>query len=272
MAGDPPETPVSDAAERIDVTTSSVHAPRLDLLKALGDNTRYAIYLEIARSPLPLATADIADTLGLHVNTVRPHLERMREVGLLDVGTDGRGGVGRPQHRYSLSAAAPSLGLEPSPFPTMARMLLAASAAAGVDPGDLADAGRDQGAADAAQWPAATPAVEVVMLEQARWGFDPEVVEDDHTVTVAFAHCPFRELASAHPELVCALHRGLVEGTVAARNQARHGDEDDIDLTADLPIGSADATGEPDGQTALLVRRFHSLLDRDPCHVELVKR
>ena len=33
---------------------------------------------------------------------------------------------------------------------------------------------------------------------------------------VAFAHCPFRELAEEHPELVCALHRGLVEGFVEA--------------------------------------------------------
>ena len=59
--------------------------PRLELLKALGDNTRYAIYLELARSSSPLATAQIAESLGLHPNTVRPHLERMRDVGLLDV-------------------------------------------------------------------------------------------------------------------------------------------------------------------------------------------
>ena len=40
-----------------DVTDS----PGSTILKALGDNTRYAIYLELARSPLPLSTADIAD-------------------------------------------------------------------------------------------------------------------------------------------------------------------------------------------------------------------
>ena len=38
-------------------TTPRVGAPRLAVLKALGDNTRYAIYLELARSPRPLATA-----------------------------------------------------------------------------------------------------------------------------------------------------------------------------------------------------------------------
>src|SRR5688572_32768357 len=82
---------------------TEVQAPRLELLKALGDNTRYAIYLELARAPAPLATAQIADTLGLHPNTVRPHLDRMREVGLLEVVTDAQGAVGRPQHRYSLA-------------------------------------------------------------------------------------------------------------------------------------------------------------------------
>ncbi len=64
--------------------------PQLDLLKALGDNTRYAIYLELARSARPLATADISASLALHPNTVRPHLERMREAGLLRQG----GGLG----------------------------------------------------------------------------------------------------------------------------------------------------------------------------------
>ena len=69
------------------------------MFKALGDNTRYAIYLELARSSVPLSTAEIAESLDLHPNTVRPHLERMRDVGLLEVDADSRGTVGRPQHR-----------------------------------------------------------------------------------------------------------------------------------------------------------------------------
>src|SRR5918998_1573495 len=105
---------------------------RLALLKTLGDNTRYAIYLELARSALPLSTADIAETLGLHPNTVRPHLERMRDVGLLDVRSEPRVGVGRPQHLYALAPDAPSLGLEPPAFPLLARLLANAAAMAGV--------------------------------------------------------------------------------------------------------------------------------------------
>lgn len=214
-------------------------APRLDILKALGDNTRYAIYLELARSPLPLTTADIAEALDLHVNTVRPHLERMRDVGLLRVDTEARGGVGRPQHRYSLAADAPSLGLEPSPFPTLARMLLRAAADAGLERGDVTDAGRDQGRRDALQWDAGTAALDALIVEQAKLGFDPAVVEHDDHATMAFTHCPFRDLAEAHPDLVCGLHCGLVEGLLDAFDEAE-------------------------------VERFHTIVDRNPCQVDLV--
>ena len=209
-------------------------------MKALGDNTRYAIYLELARSPIPLSTSEVADVLDLHVNTVRPHLERMRDVGLLDVRSETSGGVGRPQHLYSIAADAPALGLEPSPFPMLARVLLAAAGEAGLDPAELADAGRDQGRADARQWPEGSEALEALIVEQARLGFDPEVVDLEHGAVMAFAHCPFRELAQQHPDLVCQLHCGLVEGLV---------DE----------LGGAQ------------VVRFHPLLDRSPCQVELAR-
>jgi predicted ArsR family transcriptional regulator len=231
---------------------------RLDLLKALGDNTRYAIYLELARSPRPLATADVAESLGLHPNTVRPHLERMRDVGLLAVETEGRGGVGRPQHRYSPAPDAPSLGLEPPAMPLLAGMLVGVAAAAGAEPEEAASIGRLQGAAAAAQLApgagapdgeadepaggedgvAASVCLEVLVADLARLGFDPAVAADEEGVTVAFAHCPFAGIAEAHPEIVCHLHRGMVEGLVGA-------------------VGGLEVTS------------FRTLVDRHPCRVEL---
>jgi predicted ArsR family transcriptional regulator len=214
-------------------------ASRLDLLKALGDNTRYAIYLELARSAVPLATAEVAETLGLHVNTVRPHLERMREVGLLEVASDHRGGPGRPQHRYSIAGDAPSLGLEPPTFPLLARMLLRAADRAGAGPDDAAAAGREQGELEAAAVPEGTPCADALVALLARLGFDPARVDDgDGATTIGFVRCPFQELAQANPDLVCSLHRGVVEGFVHA-------------------VGGADVTG------------FGTLVDRHPCRVEL---
>jgi predicted ArsR family transcriptional regulator len=215
---------------------------RLDVLKALGDNTRYAIYLELARASAPRSTAEVAETLGLHANTVRPHLERMREVGLLAVHTDNRGSVGRPQNRYALAPDAPSLGLEPPTFPILARMLNEVAAAAGAAAELSVEAGAEQGRALAeahrAARPARTSCVSAVTAMLAELGFDPAVVAEDGLATIAFTHCPYAELAAAHPEVVCHLHRGLIEGFVES-------------------IGGAG------------VDRFRTLADRDPCQVEL---
>ncbi|WCO66568.1 helix-turn-helix domain-containing protein [Iamia majanohamensis] len=226
---------------------AGVDLGRLAVLKALGDNTRYAIYLELARSSRPLSTSDVAGVLDLHPNTVRPHLERMRDVGLLTVTSDARGGVGRPQHLYSLAPEAPSLGLEPASFPTLASMLMRLAAATGADAGDALDVGRDQGQADAQRYGASRGCLSAVVAQLDAMGFDPAVasasdVDDEgaavELATVAFAHCPFRDLAEQRPDLLCSLHRGLIEGLV-------------------------DASGEGS------VVGFGSLVDRTPCQVEI---
>ena len=72
-------------------------------------------------------------------------------------------------------------------------------------------------------------------------GFDPATAGDAELSTIAFTHCPYRELAEVHPELVCHLHRGIVEGMAAE-------------------LGGVD------------VERFGTLADRDPCQVDLVTR
>lgn len=211
---------------------------RLDVLKALGDNTRYAIYLELARAPAPLSTSDIASTLDLHVNTVRPHLERMREVGLLDVHTGSKGGVGRPQHRYAINSAAPSLGLEPALFPKLARMLVKLAVEVGAEADDARAAGCEQGRHDARRHEGGDAAVEL-FKELDRLGFDPQVVVEEDQVTLGFSHCPFQDLAEANPEVVCGLHRGMVEGFV-------------------------DQVG------GCVVQEFRTLVDRNSCQVDLV--
>src|SRR3954469_9929107 len=138
---------------------------RLPVFKALGDNTRYAIYLELARASRPLSTADIADALELHPNTVRPHLDRMREVGLLEVDADSRGTVGRPQHRYSLTPDAPSLGLEPSAFRMIAGLLAGVVSSTGADPELVASVGREQGRVAAGARAGAATCVDALMDE-----------------------------------------------------------------------------------------------------------
>ncbi len=225
--------------------------PRLDVLKALGDNTRYAIYLELARTARPLTTADVAESLDLHPNTVRPHLERMRDVGLLEVEVGGRGDVGRPQHRYSVAPDAPALGLEPPTMPVLASMALQMARQTGADAGDAEAVGHHEGVRRAVPYAAAPSTLEARVSDLDRLGFDPLVTDaapastepdlDDGAAVVAFANCPFARLASEQPDLVCGLHRGIVAGFV---------DE----------MGDAE------------IREFCTLTARTPCQVTVTTR
>ena len=223
------------------------------MFRALGDRTRYAIYSEVASSPAPLSTSDIADVLDLHPNTVRPHLERLREVGLLEVESASQGSVGRPQHRYMLTEGAPSLGLEPPAYPLLADLLAQLAAELGPRDDDVAEVGRTWGRHEAeasgdgeaergtTRLSEDSPCVATLVAELAELGFDPSTSCADASTTVSFTRCPYRELAEAHPELVCSLHRGIVEGIVER-------------------LGGAS------------VATFATLEDKNPCRVELVVR
>lgn len=226
---------------------------RLAVFRALGDRTRYAIYSEVVSSSVPLSTSDIAELLDLHPNTVRPHLERLREVGLLEVESASQGSVGRPQHRYVLNPDAPSLGLEPPAYPLLADLLAQLAAVLGARDDDVAEVGRSWGRHEAESLGGAdgelgatgvsedSPCVAALVAELAELGFDPTTKCAESRTTVAFTRCPYQELAEAHPELVCCLHRGIVEGIVERMGGAA-------------------------------VANFATLADRDPCRVELVVR
>jgi predicted ArsR family transcriptional regulator len=219
----------------------------LPVFKALGDDTRFAIYKELGRSPAPLSATDLAERLALHPNTVRPHLDRMREAGLVEVEPIHRGTVGRPQLRYSLAPGAPGLGLDPPAHTLLAGLLAALAEQIGGDGLDAANLGRRWGTEAGGRRQTGRGCLAALVAELDRLGFDP--VESElggggartRRVRVDFLHCPFRELAEAYPELVCNLHRGIVEGVVV--NSART------------------------GPSAGMVEDFRTLVDRDPCNV-----
>src|SRR5438046_10251733 len=114
----------------------------LAVLKALGDETRFSMYQELASSTSALTATELAERLGLHANTVRLHLERLREAGLIDVEPVRRGTVGRPQHLYFLAAGAPGLGFDPPAHALLAGLLAALSERIGADAAAGADTGR----------------------------------------------------------------------------------------------------------------------------------
>jgi len=210
----------------------------IDVLKALGDETRYAMYRVMASASSPLSAQELAEGLGLHPNTVRLHLERLREAGLVEVEAVHRGTVGRPQHRYSLAPGAPGLGLDPPAHAVLAGLLAALATRAGAAGDDAARTGFAWGA-EAAKRTRTHSCLRALQAELTRLGFDPLAARDDPGeagTRIEFLRCPFRELAEAYPELVCQLHRGLCEGVVSAVGGGR-------------------------------VEEFGALHDNEPCHV-----
>jgi predicted ArsR family transcriptional regulator len=213
----------------------------LEVLKALGDDTRYAMFQELARSTAALSAQDLAEALGIHANTVRLHLDRLREAGLVDVEAVHRGTVGRPQHLYFLAAGAPGLGFDPPAHALLAGLLAAMAERVGADAGDATATGRAWGTerGTAARTRNCLGALEA---ELGRLGFEPALEESPSTpagqARIEFLHCPFRELAEAYPELVCNLHRGLCEGVVEA-------------------VGGGS------------IQEFATLYDPEPCHVKV---
>jgi predicted ArsR family transcriptional regulator len=213
----------------------------LAVLKALADETRYEVYRALASSTAALSAQDLADELGVHANTVRLHLERLREVGLVDVEAIHRGTVGRPQHVYFLAAGAPGLGFDPPAHALLAGLLAALAERVGADPNEATATGRAWGS-EAGRRTRSRSCLNALEGELSRLGFEPAIEAGDGTaegsVRIEFLHCPFRELAEAYPQLVCNLHRGLCEGVVDRVGGGR-------------------------------VDEFATLYDPEPCHVSV---
>src|ERR1044072_998860 len=105
----------------------------LPVFKALGDDTRFAIYQELAQSPAPRSASELAERLALHPNTVRPHLDRMREAGLVRGEAIHRGAGARPQLRSSVAPGAPGRGCAPPAHTLLAGLLAALCEQLGAD-------------------------------------------------------------------------------------------------------------------------------------------
>ncbi len=82
--------------------------PEHETMKVLADDTRHALFVALRDAGQPLTTRELSDLVGLHPNTVRPHLDKLRQVGLVESETHGHGRVGRPQHRFQVPGRAPT--------------------------------------------------------------------------------------------------------------------------------------------------------------------
>lgn len=197
----------------------------LDLLKALGDDTRFSIFNTLSATPAGLTTAELAADLQLHPNTVRPHLERLVDAGLVERTTPHRGAVGRPQHRFVIAADAPTLA-GGEHLNAIARLAMRLAQSVGASAADARRCGAMEAAAllradavgpDADQTPrppTGDSGVDALMDQQRNWGFDPAITAGpvSGSLHIRFDHCPFGDLAEEQTAIACGLHQGMLEG------------------------------------------------------------
>ncbi|MGP5317028.1 helix-turn-helix transcriptional regulator [Arthrobacter rhombi] len=177
---------------------------RRDLLTRLGEYGGACPVDQLARS------------CGQHPNTVREHLEALVESGHVQRAPAPQpAGRGRPARLYQVAEQATA----PAAAATLASVLAAQLAARPDAPAEGIAAGRAWAATLRTGPPEAIPnhrpSVQEVSENIAgaltETGFAAEQSAEDATV-LRLTRCPLLDAAREHPDVVCSVHLGLVQG------------------------------------------------------------
>lgn len=166
----------------------------------------------LAAQAAAVTLVGVAELTGSHVNTAREHLDALVAAGLVRRRRATPSGRGRPAWLYEPTGAEPQ-----SEYAALAEVLAGSIARTTTDPAAAGRAaGREWGrrlADDRDPRPATRPGTgrdRVAGLLDSL-GFSPRAGSRDelHLTT-----CPLLEAAREHPEVVCAVHLGIVQGAV----------------------------------------------------------
>jgi predicted ArsR family transcriptional regulator len=185
--------------------------------RALSDPSRARILAELADTG-PLDAREVAERVGLHVNTVRVHLNALTEAGLVSSETLPPRGRGRPRVAYRATAAAGEEGGRR--YRLLAEILTALVARFGPEAAEqLEEIGGAWGHylvdspppfASVSDEEAITRLVE--LLDEI--GFQPRLDQAVRGRRILMRPCPFLELARTHQDVICPIHLGLIRGAL----------------------------------------------------------
>jgi predicted ArsR family transcriptional regulator len=169
----------------------------------------------------PMAIAEIAERLGIHVNTARFHLESLVSSGQVERTTAEPGSPGRPPQLFRAVRGMDPTGVRY--FQVLAEVLAEALATDPDPSGRVLQAGRLWGrhqadaVTDATETDEATgpvDAVERLMRLLDELGFAPERAAGGDPPRIGLRHCPFLELAVSRSDVVCPVHLGVMQGAM----------------------------------------------------------
>jgi len=197
--------------------TTSLTDPRPD--DAI-DGRRADVLAVLRRAARPFSAAETATATGLHLNTARFHLDALVADGLAERRAEPRDVPGRPRILYTAGDQFPG----PRSYKLLAEMLtglvasLADAGPASVDAGKAWGRHLVERAAPSERIDAAEATARLSRVLDAV-GFQPEVGSATKKETeIWLRHCPFREVAERHTDVVCAVHLGLMQGALEELN------------------------------------------------------
>jgi predicted ArsR family transcriptional regulator len=201
-----------------------------DLTSTLGDPTRRSIYLTVRASDHPVTAAEVALQFSIHANVARHHLDRLADEGYLAVtrrrpeGKNGPG-AGRPAKCYTSTDKEIELQFPARRHDLLADLLI--RVVQRLEPERAAElaaeVGREYGlelagtldVPDKAGFGAVLAIVRQAMVDV---GFAVDANAGNRQLLMS--HCPFGRTAFDHPEVVCSLDRGIVNGLMEALHQS----------------------------------------------------
>lgn len=184
---------------------------------ALGDS-RARVLAALQTAGAPLGVGAVAGLVGLHPNTARFHLDGLVEQGLAERSTEERDTPGRPRALYTASTSTPAGRRS---YRLLAQILTSYLANTSRNPEKAAlKAGEEWGRYLAERPPPfrrvnAATATRQLTDVLGDIGFAPEPVTTGRKRLILLHHCPFREAAEQHREVVCTVHLGLMRGILA---------------------------------------------------------
>ncbi|MDR0849023.1 MAG: helix-turn-helix domain-containing protein [Propionibacteriaceae bacterium] len=166
----------------------------------------------------PLSVADVADKVGIHINTARFHLESLVDAGLAARETSTNDGPGRPRVVYT--GTLPNQTHERAQgYRLLAEILTTAIAQSNPQAGEwLYQVGQEWGRYLTTRVPPFTTIDESEIAHRlvdkldALW-FAPELTPEDPS-KLYLHNCPFAETARQYPTVVCQLHAGMINGSL----------------------------------------------------------
>ena len=195
---------------------------------ALAEPTRLALYRHVAGAPEPVSREHAAAAVDKPLHSVKFHLDRLVEEGLLEVeyrrltGRTGPG-AGRTSKLYRRAERQVSVSLPERRYDLAGEVLAAAVERSAREGSPITEAvkhvaratgSRLAGEQTAARRPSPAASTGSLVGVLRDHGYEPRLVDDD----VCLTNCPFDRLAAEHTELVCGMNLALVDGVLAGLN------------------------------------------------------